>query len=313
MKHLKKFLTSVLLAVLVLTLTACGNIPLLTDGFFWFEDSTSFPNGYVETLTYDVSLAHTTPSNSSEVKLEGYTLDIEEGKYVTNLETKKNTNGDYYVYTTSFILKGSYLTPNSSTEFTDTFTTRTEFYKDLAPIKTQKVYDSELSGYAYSYEINYSGNNANVSLTERTGTKNENPSNFSFEKYNENAFIDNDVILLYGRLFNIDSAFSQSFSTIDVLSRKLHKMAYNVGISNENMDVKSLDNYAINGVAPTEQKVNCARVGISISDTFAGNTIETYYATDHKTHRHRLVETYTKLTGDIGYLKFTLKSATVNH
>ena len=312
MKHLNKFLTFILLAVLTLTLTACGNTPLSTDGFFWFEDSTSFPNGYVEVLTYDVSLTHTTPSNSSEVKLEGYTLEITNGKYETKLETKKNTNGDYYVYTTSFILEGSYLTPNDSTEFTDTFTTISEFYKDLTPIKTEKIYNSELSAYSYEYEINYNGNTANCKTTEVLGSKNQTTDEFSFEKYNENAFIDNDLMLLYGRLFNVDSSLSQSFSTIDALSQKIQKMYYKVGVSNENVDVKSLDNYVINGVTPTEPKINCARVGISIADTFSGSTIETYYATDHKTHRHRLVETYTKLTGGIGYLKFSLKSATVN-
>ncbi len=313
MKHLNKFLTFILLAVLTLTLTACGNIPLSTDGFFWFEDSTSFPNGYVEELTYDVSLTHTTPSNSSEVKLDGYSLEITNGVYKTKLETKKNTNGDYYVYTTSLVLEGSYVTPDSSTEFTDTFTTNSEFYKDLTPIKTKKSYSSELSAYSYEYEITYSNNTANVSLTEYLNTQKQTNSTFSFDKYNESAFIDNDLMLLYGRLFNIDSEFSQSFNTIDALSKKTSKMNYRAGISNEILDVKSLDNYAINGVAPTEPKINCARVGISIADTFSGSTIETYYATDHKTHRHRLVETYTKLTGNVGYLKFSLKSATVNY
>ena len=313
MKRLKKFLTTILIALFTLTLTACNNIPLQTDGVYWFDDTTSFPSGYSETLVYDVSLSHVTPASSEEVKVDGYTLQISTGRYTTTLETRKNTNGDYYVYTTSFLLEGSYVTPNETKPFMDTFTTKTEFYADFTPIKSQKTYKSELNNYSYSYDINYAGSKANCKVTEFIGTNNENTKEFSFDKYNESAYIDNEVILLFGRLFNVDGSFSQPFSTIDAISRKLHKMSYSAGIINENLDVKSLDNYVINGVNPTEPKVNCARVGISISDTFSGNTIEAYYATDHKTHRHRLVETYTRITGGIGYIKYSLKSATINN
>lgn len=313
MKSLYKFLTTILIAVFTLTLTACNKIPLQTDGAYWFEDTTSFPSSYSETLVYDVSLSHVTPSISQEVKIEGYTLQISTGIYTTTLETRKNTNGDYYVYNTSFLLEGNYVTPEKTTPFTDTFTTETEFDHNFNPIKSQKTYQSRLNNYAYSYEINYVGSKANCKITEFEGTDNENFLEFSFDKYNESAYIDNDVILLFGRLFNVDGSFSQPFSTVDAISRKLHKMSYTAGIINENVDVKSSDNYVINGVSPTEPKVNCARVGISIADTFSGSTIEAYYATDHKTHRHRLVETYTRLTGGVGYLKFSLKSATINN
>ncbi len=311
MKRYLKFLTATALALFTLVLTACNKIPLSTNGYFWFEDATSFPNGYEETLTYDVSVSHVTPSNSTEIKLDGYTLNVTEGVYTTTLKTITGAN-NRYEYVTELKLKGSYVTPEETKEFSDTFKTTSEFSKDLSPIKSEKEYSSELSGYAYKYKIDYQGSTANCTLTEFVGRDNEATISFSFDKYNEGAFVDNDLMLLYGRLFNFNSSFSQPFKTIDVLSRKTHEMTYRAGISGENLDVKSLDNYVINGAQPTEPKVNCVRVGISINDTFSGNSIEAYYATDHQTHRHRLVETYTHITGNIGYLKFTLKSASVN-
>ncbi len=312
MKGFLKLLTATALAIFTLALTACNKTTLSTDGYFWFEDATSFPNGFVEKLTYDVSVAHTTPSNSTELKLDGYSIEVTEGVYTTTLKTITGAN-DRYEYVTELNLKGSYVTPKETKEFIDTFKTTTEFSKDLSPIKSVKEYSSELSGYAYNYQITYQGSTANCTLTEFVGSDNKATVSFPFDKYNESAFVDNDLMLLYGRLFNIDASFSQSFKTIDVLSRKTHDMAYRAGISGEKLDVKSLDNYALNGVQPTDAKVNCVRIGISINDTFSGSSIEAYYATDHQTHRHRLIETYTRITGDIGYLKFSLKSASVNN
>lgn len=308
MKRYLKFLTAIVLASFTMLLAACGNTTLKADGFYWFENASSFPTNFVETLTYDVSVSHTTPSDSTEVKLDGYTLNVEEGVYTTTLKTIAGTN-ERYEYVTKLELKGSYVTPTETKEFFDTFTTTTEFLKDLTPTKTKKVYTSELSSYAYEYEIAYNNGTANCTLTEFIGTDNENTSTFTFNKLNEKAYVDNDLILLYGRLFNYNASYAQTFYTVDVLSKKVHEMTYRAGISGESLDVKSLDNYTINGIAPTEAKINCVRVGISINDTFSGSSIEAYYATNHQTDRHRLVETYTRISGGLGYLKFSLKSA----
>ena len=311
MKRYLKFLTAIVLASFTMLLAACGNTTLKADGFYWFENASSFPTNFVETLTYDVTVAHVTPSDSTEVKLDGYTLNLDEGVYTTTLKTIAGTN-ERYEYVTELKLRGSYVTPTETKEFYDTVTTTSEFLKDLTPVKTKKVYTSELSSYAYEYEITYSGGNANCTLVEFIGTASENTSTFAFNKLNEKAYVDNDLMLLYGRLFNYSASYSQTFYTIDMLSKKVHEMTYRAGISNENLDVKSLDNYTINGVAPTEAKVNCVRVGISINDTFSGSSIEAYYATNHQTDRHRLIETYTRITGGLGYLKYSLKSAQVN-
>ena len=310
MKHIKKFLTLIMILAVCLSLTACNKNILSPDGYYWFEDPTSFPDAFEEILTYDVSLAHQTPSNSEEVKVDGYTIDVTKGVYVTKLKAVRSNHGNYYEYTTTFEFEGVYKTPSAEKPFADTFTSYTKFTSDLTPIETWKEYKQQfIFDYSYKYNITYSDTKASCTLTEYPGTDNETTSTFDFDEYSSGAYIDNDAILLFARLFNATTTFNKSFKTIDVLSRKNHTMVYAAGLIDEKVDVKSLDNYVINGVEPTEAKINCARINVSISDTFSGNPIESYYATDHKTHRHRLVETYTKLTGNLGYLKYSLKSA----
>ena len=311
MKRFKRFFSLLTLIAVCLSLTACSNTTLSTDGFYWFEDATSFPDSFEEVLTYDVSVAHATPSNSTEIKAEGHTFDITKGEYVTKLQAVRNNNGNYYVYTTSFAFEGVYKTPEEEISFADGFTTETKFTSDLKPISSKKQYNSELYEYSYNYEISYSSDKADVTLVEYPNTDDETTSTFTIEDYTEGAYIDNDAILAFARLYNVSTSLYRSFKTIDVLSRKNQSMTLVSGSSGDQLDVKNLDNYVINGNTPTDAKVNCARVRFYISDTFSGSEIEAYYATDHKTHRHRLVETYTKLSGGLGYVKYSLKSATV--
>ncbi len=318
MKLIKKLFSFLTIIAVCLSMTACNKTSLSPDGYYWFEDATSFPSAFEETLTYDVSFVHTTPSDSEQVKLDGYTIDVSKGVYTTKLKAVRTSSENYYEYSTVFEFEGVYKTPSTEKAFADNLTTYTKFKSDLSPVETKKEYSSELFNYSYKYNINYTSDKASCSLTEYIGTDNENTSTFEFKDYSNGSFIDNDTILLFTRLFNIDSSFTKPFKTIDVLSRKNFDMIYSAGILDEKVDVKSLDNYVINNVEPTEAKVTCARVSIYISDTFSGNPIEAYYATDHRTHRHRLVETYTKLSissrfdkYDLGYLKYSLKSAKV--
>ena len=79
----------------------------------------------------------------------------------------------------------------------------------------------------------------------------------------------------------------------------------------EELDVKNFPAYSLNGVTQDEQ-VSAGRLMIAMQDTYTGAVIESYYATDKATHRHRLVRVYTKLNESLGYLCYTLKSVTIS-
>ena len=319
MKFLKKLTLLLTLAVSVFALTACSANTLAVNGYLWFNDPSVFNPNFVETSVYDVSFVNQTPSNSTKVEVEGYSLNVKSGVYTTVLKSFRNPQGlgDYYEYTTSFTLVADYVVPNPENGvyevIEESFATKTIFKSDLTPITSEKSYQSSMSNYKYSYVIEYSGSTATASLRESTlEDKNVNEQTFTFKKYNKKAYIDNDILLLTQRLFNIDGSFTRSFKTVDVLSNKLHKMNSYAYLRDKNLDVKDLENYVLNGVdlKMAEPTVSCAHVQIAIADTFAGAPIECYYAQDRNTHRHRLIETYTTF-GSLGYLKFHLSNVTI--
>ena len=117
--------------------------------------------------------------------------------------------------------------------------------------------------------------------------------------------------------FNNKESYTVSFSTIDVLTQKMHDMMYTTVGGNKNIDVKNFtftyDN-VINDVKVTyaEEKIQVVKVLLSIDSEFSGGTIELYYAMDHQNDRHRLIKAYTPLNDEMGYVEYTIKSAVLN-
>lgn len=313
MKKISKILTVLTLIMVVLSLTACSNVQLNARNYLWFKDPSAFKSNFKETLVYDVSFTNVTNANSTPEEIDGYSLDIDESSYVTTLEAKTDKNGNYYVYTTEFNLQAKYITPNATKEFTDSFKTVVHFNENLTPISSKKNYYSEFSDFKYDYEIAYEGNNATATLRESDIAENNSREEvFTFKKYTKGAYVDNDVILLFPRLFNVSNTFVQEFKTIDVLSNKNHDMQYYAYLIDKNVDVKVLSGYTLNGEQVGADGLQCNHVEVIIKDNFSGNPIECYYAQDRDTHRHRLIETFTHF-GNVGYLKYSLLSATVEN
>ena len=318
MKLLKRLLVLTTLIITTLSLTACNATQLNVGGNYWFKDTTAFSTNYEEVCVYDLSLVHVTPSNSTEVKTEGYTINVEQGYYKTTLLTVAGGN-ERYRYLTEFKLKGTYVTPENTLEFVDEFNSLTEFTRDFKPLKSNKTYNSTLTNYSYSYTVNYEGANAQCSLTEYPNVEGkETKTDFTLNNVLDGAYIDNDAILFMGRSFNVTSGFSQQFKSVDVLSKKAHDMAFHATHVDNKVDVKSFDAYTLNGELVSTEKIACNHLRLSIQDTYSGGAIETYYATDHKRDRHRLVETYTVLdlsvgssSFTLGYIKYSLKSVTL--
>ncbi len=319
MKFFKKLTLLLVLGISVFSMTACsGNSTLALNGYLWFKNTSTFTPNWTETSVYDVSFVNETPSKSTFVGVEGYTLSIETGTFTTTLKSYANTEyGNYYVYTTEFTLIGEYVTPKKPDagyeKLHETYQTVTEFKDDLTPIRSEKHYASKFSNFKYDYVLTYEGSTATAKLKETSFTgEGGGEQTFTFPKYNKKAYIDNDILLLAHRLFNVNKTFSRQFRTVDVLSNKLHDMQSYAYLKDKELDVKKLPNYTLNGVnlALTEETVSCGHVEIGINDNFAGAPIECYYAQDRETHRHRLIETYTSF-GSLGYLKFHLASVDV--
>ena len=128
-------------------------------------------------------------------------------------------------------------------------------------------------------------------------------------EYNKGAFIENELLLFVPRSFNLDDSYLQSVKTLDVISRKIQPMQYTTANTESGVSVKTikLPSYTYNGVTTENKDVLSTMRTLQLTDVFKGAEIETYYATDYTEMRHSLVQFFTKINSDLGYLQYTLK------
>ena len=283
-----------------------------------------------ETVEYDVSVVSTTPSNSKEVKNNNVSFIIDLGTYVTNLELKLVDGAVTYVYTTTLNIEGKYVIGGAETKVKDSFTTSTTFKnitENFMPISSQKsssststVYENsgvfEVMNFTYNYSINYGDKNAETTYSINNLKQEGEPTvkTATYKKYAEKPFVDNDLIMLLPRAYKFKDTIYETFNTIDVISSKNTDMIMTSSGSNGNgLNLKKLNvNYLLNGESKGSNELEVCEISTFINDTYSGANFTGFYATDHQTHRHRLVEAYTALNLNMGYLKYTIKSATAS-
>lgn len=327
---MKKIFTLFLIAITTMfALTACGVQSLGYNAQYWHENmATVSYRPFSETIEYEVKVVNKTPSNATEISNKDIKMEITSGKYITILTMLEGEDGvPYYSYETELLIEGKYLFKEEVKEFKNDVKTKTLFktiVNDFMPISSTKSSNNTTTimgatnGYAvfdfnYSYEVNYGEKDATTTYSLKTiGEKESDPivKNNTFKKYTDNAYVDSELLLLLPRAFNYDKSFMKSFSTIDVVTQKMQKMRYYAGTEKTEVpDIKSFNiNYLLNGTEVGGEDLKAAKVQVLIDDTFSGSPMEAYYATDHPTHRHRMVKCYTALNDSLGYLEYTIKA-----
>ena len=171
--------------------------------------------------------------------------------------------------------------------------------------------------FKYEYTIDYTESDAKTKLTYTYFSEDiENVTEKTFKNYSNGAYIDNNLLTLLPRAFNLSDGFHQTFKTIDVPSNANRDMVYAVSNTTDTISQYKLGvkyDYVLNG-SPVSygDTIDAVRLLTAINDTFSGSSIESYYAIDTATHRHRMIKSYSVINDDIGYMEYTLKSATVN-
>ena len=325
---MKKTLTLIITTVfLLLNMASCGLPSTINyEGKYWYADATASSNIY-EQITYDVKVVSRTESNSNEVKNEFVSLVLDSGSFVTTL----SKDGDNYLYETSLNVSGNYVYGNEKHPLNDDLQSKAVFsVNGFNPVYSEKKSNSTttlallnnaytLINYSYDYKVEYKGNNAQTTYTSKIANDPAKTITNTYKNYTDNAYIDNELVTFMPRAINFNNkeTYSLAFTTIDVLTQKLHDMTYTTATNNSKIDVKNFtftyDN-VINDekVTYTENKIQVIKVLLMINDTFSGSTIELYYAMDHQTHRHRLIKAYTPLNDQMGYMEYTIKSAVLN-
>ncbi len=332
---MKKFLTSLLIVIIsIFSLTGCGAVK--TMGYkaqYWHSNiSTTDFLSLNEQVIYDVKVVNTKPNNSTEVTNPYLKMEITNGKYITKLTMNKDENNEpYYLYETELILDGKYIVEEEEFPFENNVKSSTKFkniISEFKPITSEKqstksttvaLIDQKyrLYNFTYNYNINYGAKDATSHYVLNAFGESESEARVkdsTFKKYTDTPYVDNELLLLLPRAYNYDTGFLIEFSTIDVVSNTKHNMIYN-GSSNGTTtpDLKKFNlTYNLNGEEVGDNEFETARVSMEINDTFSGALIDAYYAVDHKTHRHRMVKCYTALNESLGYLEYTISSATQN-
>ncbi len=332
---MKKFLTSLLIVVIsIYALTGCGAIKSMGyKAQYWHANvATTDFLALNEQVEYDVKVVNTRPNNSTEVSNQYLKMEVNNGKYITKLIMDRDENGEpYYLYETELDLEGKYIVGEEEYPFDNKVTSSTKFkniISEFKPITSSKqstktttatlinqnyvIYD-----FTYNYTINYGEKDATSRFELNTlGEKETVPvvKNSTFKKYNSTPYVDNELLLLLPRAYSYDAGVLAEFSTIDVVTNQKYNMMYNGNnSSNRGPDIKKFNlSYKLNGEEVGGNEFETARMSIGISDTFAGSIIEAYYAVDHNVHRHRMVKCYTALNDSLGYLEYTISSATQN-
>ena len=325
MKKIISLLT--LLLITIFTLTACGATSLSFSGSFWNKNQTNASEPVYEECVYKISVVDKTPSNSTQMQNQNVKLVVNAGEYKTTLEFKNNasTYGEHYVYTTTLTLNGEYQIKGKEPKpFSDVVTTTTVFKNILssfAPIYSQKTAScstyynnstNDVVSIAYDYKLSYGDKDA--TLTYKTASYQQldtaEEKSTTFKNYKgDGAFVDNNLLLLLPRAYDYKNAISDSFNLIDSVSISLKKLRYASSTNSEgNLDIKTLPGgYSIDGgeqIALPES----IKIYAYVDETFSGQSLESYYATEHSTHRHRMTKSYALLNDQIGYLEYSLSS-----
>ena len=314
---MKKFLTLLLVIVTATFLfTGCDSTSMSYKAQYWHENiAVTDYHPFSEICEYDVKIAKSKPSNSTEVLNELVSMEISSGKYVTTLKMSTLENGKpCYIYTTKLLIEGKYVFKNAETPFKNDVETNTVFktiVDDFMPISSSKKSNSTTTVIAtndsfnvydfnYEYNINYKEKNAETKyklnsnvVNNESGKVEPIEKNTTFKNYADGPYVDNELLLLLPRAYDYSVAFSRSFNTIDVVTQKSHKMAY-YGMTSDgkNADIKKFNiKYKLNGVEISDEALSAAKVNVKIDDT---------------THRHRMVKSYVALNDMMGYLEYSL-------
>ncbi len=314
---MKKLLTLFLSVLLVFSLTGCSETSLKVDALYWQNSTQGYDNTFYEELVYDVTCEETSISNSTPVSNEGVKLVINSGTYSVKSKSAPEKGNNVVCVETTLYIDGKYIDVNDNNReipFVDDINSTSYFVaNNFKPISTTKSVKANSIGiengkyaifyYEYDYEVIYNGNNASVTFNEIKDDSDIINAN-SVQEYKDvtkNAYIDSEVLLFAPRGYNllVNTNFSVSFSSLDVISQTARGMYFTTMANNQS-------NPTIVTVKALNQDIETVKVIFTLTGQFTGTPIECYYASKTE-NRNRLIACYTKMYGNLGYMKYTLK------
>ena len=330
---MKKIISLILAVFMTFALAGCScsgdSSSTSPEGSYWLDsyEIKTVPIGFSESANYKVTLEVT----NTDITANGI-----EGSYGYEFKsvTLENdaTQAVYYQLETTFALTGSYTYKNTEYPLNDSVVSNVIFKgadENLKPISAYKAIkctspiadrDGSIAfeKYDFSYTVDYtadSGADALVTYTDNTENKNaEFPSEKTFEGFYSSDFCENELLMLYPRMFERDDDFSLSLDVLNVANQAEETIT----VSTQSFEVNLTENYWDN----KNLLVDC--IAFAKSGTYSGTPILAYYASNQgielengdnlnqgKIYNHAMVKMESGIAG-VGVLTYTLTSFTNN-
>ena len=319
MKHGKKLLSAIALALCTTTLTACAGVnSKVTFKEFWLEDVGIAPNASTETvleeLAYDVTF-------KKDLGLdENYTVNYQKGEYTTKL----TLNQGVYRYETSLSIDVTYTVGDKSETMKDSVVSWVEFKKNakLQPIKSHKeiVCHSPANGggskiedcyaeYDYTVDTTYNENGLGGKsvIVNNDGENKTDPQEQTFTIEDKYTCLDNEQLLFALR------GLSQSTSTASVsVYAPFSGVVQAINLSYSSLEKGTEFSFEKNDVS-IKQVINYYPVSVKINAQLPGATQTVWIAETTDAHsntfRNVILQLETPLSYNLGSLIYKLKSA----
>ncbi len=313
-KKLTLFLAALLGAT---SLAACTDGDKKIDfNNYWQYNSLTTGETVNETLTYKVAF-----EKGAGIAAAGYSLNYDEGSYVTTLETAANRTS--YVYKTVLEIPVTYEYEGESATFEDKITTEVTFLNasnGLRPISSTKTVvchtptsaasgslESCFNAYDYTVVNTYAEDDtkkgsATVTYkdTERTQT-----SSFDFGK-GDYSYIDNEQLLLALRAVSTTTSTGKiEFYNPFLKTSQRANFSFKEAKTGEFL-------HTVNDAPLSSKEISYRAVSLTLDSKNPGGTqtawIATTETTDKNTHRNVMLYLETPLSYSLGVLKYTLDS-----
>ena len=352
----KKILVAVSGILAAAMLTACGQTAAGTtyNGSYWNKDTSDEKvTGKTETLEYNVysaeekdGLWNKTQSNSA-LTFKTASVIPESGQTVSsNYKTTLSAADDgTYVYKTELNVYSDYTVDNESHLFYDKTETETVFGgfdKGFAPIKSVKTVFNTVPFYSgntyefrlvhYESTVTYADGKASVSI--EVFDDDQSPEQFKerakkaieINKYDKNAYIDMNLMLLLFRNFKHEANMSYSFKSVEPLSGELQSVVGSVftktsteknSSSLEYLSACNLSNVAFGNATRHNYSFNVVRMDFSTTGSTGQTFMRAFYAqsydgaTEANSARHIPVMIAQPTIFNTGFLVYELKTASL--
>ena len=315
---MKKLVCLLLTIISLFTITGCSSCSSSTakpEGSYWLTNPAVMEVANVEeTCTYSVTVEKFSGAEITPNLTGTYTTTLSTVTAIDQPETP------YYRLESTLLLTGTYTYKEQEIAVDDIVESVVVFSgtsNNLKPLFSQKSMrttspiingngDIDFEVYDFSFDVDYSTKKAIIEYTDNSQDGNANlPQTKTFKNFYSSSFCENELLLMYPRMFERSSSFSLSLKTVNAPNQKMETIEVST-LSYK----KPLEQNLWNKTEDGGLLIDCLQ--FYKKGTYSGIAMKAYYANKQETFaRHALVKLETGIA-NVGTMIYTLTKFTTN-